>query len=191
MARLAPTIVKNAALSTEFGYNYAVELFGQTAIDSIPVLKAGPNKGKPKGYVFWMKTTAPGYHHYAAGGVGANVTIRCWIGETFGTPENDAALGFWHGRWQNLCGVRSILGEKAQAMWVRDRLRGTAERYEKTQEALAELPDDEARYAYLTRSAEWSEDLEKDRQFGKDAYRRAFHEKMRAYNKFGPNFWTC
>lgn len=189
MPRTAPTIVKQAELSSEFGYNYAVELFGQVAVDSIPVLKAGKNKGKPKGWIFWMRTTAPGYHPYASGGVGANVTIRCWIGENYGTPENDAAIGFWRGRWQNLCGVRSILGEKADAVWTLDRLQNSIERFERNQAALAELPDDEARYAYLTQRAEYAEKIATGILFGKDAYRNAFHQKMVAFNKFGPNLW--
>ena len=54
---------KQAALSTSFGRDWAIKLFGEDAVASLPVLKAGKNKGQPKGFVHWRKAASAGYCH--------------------------------------------------------------------------------------------------------------------------------
>lgn len=108
--RYAATIGRSASLSTEFGLEYATHLFGEEAVASLPVLQRGPNKGKPKGYVIWLKTTEAGYHPNAGTGVAAGTVVRAWIGEGPYSPEQSALRGTWLGRTQELCGSRSVLG---------------------------------------------------------------------------------
>lgn len=114
-ARHAQTEQKSAKLSSDFGYQYAVRLFGQEAIDSLPVLKSGPNKGKPAGYVCWLKTTTPGYCVYVAGGAPAGMVVRAWIAAGPFGGQSDALQGKWCGRVEELCFSRCYLGEEGRA----------------------------------------------------------------------------
>ncbi len=110
----AQTEIKSASLAEKFGYDYAVWLFGEEAIASLPVLKAGKNKGKPKGFVLWKRTTTAGYHVNAGQGVSAGTTIRAWIGVGPYSGENDALQGKWLGRVQSVCGSMHLLGPKGR-----------------------------------------------------------------------------
>jgi hypothetical protein len=116
----AQTVIKSAALSTDFGLDYATRLFGEEAIASLPLLKSGPNKGKPKGHIMWRRTTTAGYCEYVGGGVGPNVTVRAWIGEFAGGMESGAMQGLWLGRVQSLCGSRALLGQEARDRAARE-----------------------------------------------------------------------
>jgi hypothetical protein len=114
----AQTEQKAAKLSSDFGYDYAVRLFGQEAIDSLPKLTRGPGAGKPKGYVCWLKTTTPGYCGYVGGGAPAGMVVRAWIGNGPFSPQGDALTGMWLGRVQTICGSRSLLGEENRKAWM-------------------------------------------------------------------------
>jgi len=115
-ARHAQTEQKSAKLLSDWGYQYAVRLFGQEAIDSLPVLKSGPNKGKPAGYVCWLKTTTPGYCVYLSGGAAAGMVVRAWIGTGPLSGQEDALRGSWCGRTEQLCLSRCYLGEEGRAL---------------------------------------------------------------------------
>src|SRR3954463_13026407 len=109
----AQTTTKSADLASEFGLAYATRLFGAEAVASLPVRKAGKNKGQPKGWICWKKTTSAGYSPYVSGGVAAGVVVRAWIGEFQMSTEDMAMTGTWLGRVQSLCGSRCYLGQAA------------------------------------------------------------------------------
>lgn len=48
---------RTAPVSSDFGHDYAVRLFGQAALDSLPVYPSGPRKGRPKGTLKWVECT--------------------------------------------------------------------------------------------------------------------------------------
>jgi hypothetical protein len=105
---------KAAKLSDEWGYQYAVKLFGQEAIDSLPVLKSGPNKGKPAGYVCWLKTTTPGYTPYVGGSAPVGMVVRAWTAPGPFASQDDALRGLVFGRIQQMCLSRCYLGEEGR-----------------------------------------------------------------------------
>jgi hypothetical protein len=109
MAREPLFETRHAKLSEDFGYDYAVRLFGRTAIESLPKLERGPNKGKPKGFIHWKKAMTAGYSRNYCQPVKPGTMVRAWIGEHMGTLEDNAMRGDWCGRMQNLCGSRSVL----------------------------------------------------------------------------------
>jgi hypothetical protein len=123
MPRFAPTVLRSADLSSPFGYDLAVRWFGQEAVDSLPVRASGKNKGSPKGFVLWLSTTAAGYHPNAGCAVGANTTVRAWIGTSAYTPEAQAVRGKWLGREQSICGSRDLLGADNRARWIAEEAR--------------------------------------------------------------------
>jgi hypothetical protein len=139
MPKYAQYVTKSAALSSEFGLQYATRLFGEEAIASLPVLKAGPNKGKVKGFVRWMKSTVPGYSPYIGSGVKEGVVVRAWIGEFESTPEGQAMTGQWMGRSQSLCGSRSVLGPEAREQNAREMAARQAAWEEEKAEIMAEM----------------------------------------------------
>jgi hypothetical protein len=142
--RPVPTETKSAPLTGDFGLSYARRLFGDEAVESLPLYKAGPNKGKPKGHVTWLRTLASGYHPNAGGGVGEGVTVRAWISAYPHAPEGAAMSGTWMGRTQTLCGSACMLGPQA-----RERDRAERARDEEEREAMyAQVTDtDEAEAA--------------------------------------------
>jgi hypothetical protein len=105
---------KSAKLSSDWGYQYAVRLFGQEAIDSLPVLKSGPNKGKPAGYICWLKTTTAGYCANVDGGAPAGMVVRAWTAPGPFSPQGDALTGKVLGRIQQMCLSRCYLGEEGR-----------------------------------------------------------------------------
>ena len=92
-------------LSEDFGLNLAVRWFGQEAIDSLPKLKAGPNRGKPKGTLRWMKTLSAGWSEWGQHPAKKGDIVWCWIGNK-GPTEADR--GFWLDRVQTLSGSYSV-----------------------------------------------------------------------------------
>lgn len=106
--RYAPTLQRSARLSDDFGLALATRWFGAEAIASLPLLEAGPNRGKPKGTLNWRTTTVAGYHPSAGTAVAANTMVRAWIAEGF-AHEDAAMSGMWMGRMQPLCGSRDVL----------------------------------------------------------------------------------
>lgn len=109
----AVTEFHSADLATEFGYNYAVRLFGQEAVDSLPIRTVGKNKGKPKGVLCWLKVTKPGWdRRYGLVGFG---TCRAWIAPFSSYSEGDAVTGMFLGRVQTLCASACYLGEENRA----------------------------------------------------------------------------
>lgn len=128
MARHAPTTHRTARLSEDFGLDLATRYFGAEAIASLPRLMAGPNKGKPKGVLNWLTTTAPGYHPNAGGGVGTGTVVRAWIGSGPFSSQSDAMSGMWLGRIQTLCGSRDLLSAAYRAQHAAEQARDAAER---------------------------------------------------------------
>jgi hypothetical protein len=45
----------------DFGYELAIKWFGQEAIDQLPKISRGKNKGRPKGLLNWIKCTKGGW----------------------------------------------------------------------------------------------------------------------------------
>jgi hypothetical protein len=122
---------KTWKLSEQGAYDYAVRLFGATAIESLPKLERGPNKGKPKGFLHWRKATAAGYYRECAGPCKAGGLIDAWIGEHFGTLRDGAMRGMWCGRIQALAGSRSVLTAEYRELEERN-AREHAEAWERT-----------------------------------------------------------
>ena len=52
---------KSAYLSSDFGYNYAVKIFGKEFVDSLPKYKKGKRKGLTKGCISWTKCVRGGW----------------------------------------------------------------------------------------------------------------------------------
>tara|TARA_R110002020_G_scaffold459579_1_gene677626 strand:- start:3178 stop:3687 length:510 start_codon:yes stop_codon:yes gene_type:complete len=52
---------KSAYLSSDFGYNYAVKVFGEEFVDSLPKYKRGKRKGLIKGSISWTKCVRGGW----------------------------------------------------------------------------------------------------------------------------------
>ena len=59
---------KTAYLSSDFGKEYAVRLFGQAAIDSLPQYVRGKRKGLTKGILHWTRCVEGGWD--SKGGIG-------------------------------------------------------------------------------------------------------------------------
>src|SRR5882672_4624658 len=118
---------RTAKLSEQFGYDYAVRLFGQEAIDSIPTLASGPNKGKPKGYLTWRTAMSAGWVAECQGACKEGGIVDAWIGEGMGTYRDDAMRGMWCGRNQSLAGSRSTLTREYREFAARDQVRHNAE----------------------------------------------------------------
>lgn len=186
----APTETKSASLAEEFGYNYAVRLFGQQAIDSLPLLLSGKNKGKPKGHVIWLKTTGKGYHPMANGGVGAGAILWAWIGDTSSMPRESATRGFWMGGWQNLSGNYGLLSDAARRRDIAQRLRDRNEEADDDRHGRVGETFDQI-ISRLTVSAElrakWAAEDRVARAFPGDPQRLAFQRKIDTLRTFGPH----
>lgn len=105
MARHIPLITRSAKLSEDFGYDYACRLFGKEAIDSLPILASGKNKGRVKGTLYWRVATEAGYVRECCGVRGRGQLVEAWIGES----RQNADRGLWCGRIQGLAGSYSVL----------------------------------------------------------------------------------
>lgn len=104
-------IIRHCKLSEQYGYDLAIRLFGREAVDSLPDLKTGPNKGKPKGFIHWKRSIGTGYSRAYGRPVIPGTLVRAWVGEFFGTCEGGDTVmrGMWCGRIQNLEGSSSVL----------------------------------------------------------------------------------
>lgn len=107
MPKYATLVWRQAALSSEFGLKWAIELFGDEAIASLPVLKTGKNKGQRKGFVHWRKAATSGYCRETGHGVKVGQFVDAWIGEGHFTARDNAMQGQWLGRVQSLAASAS------------------------------------------------------------------------------------
>ena len=109
---------RTARLTEAFGLEYATRLFGEEAVASLPLLKAGKHKGKAKGWLIWRKALEGGYSREVLDPLAAGSLADAWIGETSVTPRSAAMTGRWMGRTQTLAGSHSVLGAKARAAFA-------------------------------------------------------------------------
>jgi hypothetical protein len=115
-AKLSP--INKALLSDDFGLSYAIRLFGQEAVDSIPVFQKGKNAGKKKGVLHWINADVGGWtREYGAVTPGL---VRAWISLYSGSFERDAIEGMWLGRVQMLAAGRYYLGDVGRANYAND-----------------------------------------------------------------------
>jgi hypothetical protein len=110
---------KTAKIASDFGYDWAVKLFGRNAVESLPKFERGPNKGKPKGFVLWKKAISSGYSRAYGQPVSPGTLVRAWIGEGQFSLENDAMHGRFMGRTQAICASRSLLFEDGRKAWMK------------------------------------------------------------------------
>lgn len=123
---------RNADLATDFGLDWAIKLFGQEAIDSLPVRTAGKNKGKPKGFVIWRKALAAGYCREISGPLAVGQLADAWIGAGSFSARDNAVVGQWLGRKQPLGASASAncFFEKGREARAREQARLEADRLE-------------------------------------------------------------
>jgi hypothetical protein len=145
---------KNSALSTEFGRKWATDLFGQEAIDSLPVLKSGKNKGQPKGYVHWRKAATAGWCSEISSPVAVGNLIDAWIGEGPCSLRGNAIAGQWMGRVQELAGSRSMLFQEARDREAREQTRRRADDQAMFGESAQEQGKIAKAIEYYTKAAE-------------------------------------
>jgi len=128
---------RTAPLWEEFGIEYATRLFGAEALTDLPRYARGPNAGKPKAFLRWMRATSNGWCRECQGPVSEGGLVRAWITSAqFGHSNDEYVLtGNWLGRTQPLCGSRAVLGE--------------ANRTAEIQRQEAARADDEARWAEI------------------------------------------
>jgi hypothetical protein len=107
MPRYVTLDTKYAHLASAFGREWATKLFGDEAIASLPVLKAGKNKGAPKGYIIWRKAATTGYCREVCGPLAVGQLADAWIGLGPLSPRSDAIDGKWLGRVQPLAASAS------------------------------------------------------------------------------------
>jgi hypothetical protein len=90
---------RQAKLATDqFARDYLVRLFGQPALDSLPTLERGPNKGQPKGWLIWRTAMSAGWVAECQGPCAEGGLVDAWVGAHQFTDRNDAMLGQWCGR---------------------------------------------------------------------------------------------
>lgn len=129
---------KNAALSTAFGLEWAIKLFGEEAIGSLPVLKSGKNKGQPKGFVHWRKALSGGWCDECQSPVAVGQLVDAWIGLGFASNRSDALAGQWLGRIQPLAGSRYHLFQEGRDRHAAEQAKLAAVWEEEKAEMLAE-----------------------------------------------------
>jgi hypothetical protein len=115
MTTYARTETRTAPLASEFGYNYAVRLFGEVALADLPRYQRGDFKGQLKGYLRWTRATSGGWCQDTRSVVRANELVRAWIGSDQLSLPGAALRGNWLGRVQQLCGVGYMLGDENRA----------------------------------------------------------------------------
>ena len=128
---------KSAKIAEPFGLEWATKLFGEEAVASLPTFKAGPNKGKPKGFIHWRKATKAGWSAEHGIVVGLGV-VDAWISEGQLGFRHNAMKGHWLGREQNLAGSRCYLFEDGRARHAAEEARLQADREAEMAELLAE-----------------------------------------------------
>lgn len=65
MTNYAQMTTRTAPVSSDFGRDYAVRLFGAAILDSLPMFARGPRKGLPKGTLEWTRCVRGGWDHGA------------------------------------------------------------------------------------------------------------------------------
>lgn len=134
----AVTEFHSAKLSSDFGYQYAVRLFGQEAVDSVPVYQKGVNKGKPKGYLCWHKVTKPGWDRRF--GLVRFGTCRAWISSHSQPVEGDSVMqGMFLGRVQSLAASACLLGDENRKKWMDEERRNREENLRRFEELKREV----------------------------------------------------
>lgn len=120
MARRQEPIYETLAapLCEAFGQEWATKLFGRKCVEAIPLLKAGANRGKARGFVIWKKAVTAGYAYQYQMPVRPGQLVRAWIGETRTTPEGQAMTGYFMGRIQTICATATILFEDGRKRWM-------------------------------------------------------------------------
>jgi hypothetical protein len=131
--------IRNAKLSTEFGLDWATKLFGAEAIASLPILQAGKDKGRPKGYIIWQKSLGSGWCRECQSGVAVGQIVAAWVGEGPCSLGSGAIAGRWMGRVQPLCGSRTHLFQEARDRHAAEAAREAARWEEEKAEMLAEI----------------------------------------------------
>lgn len=133
---------KNAALSTPFGRDWAIKLFGEEAIASLPLLKAGKNKGQTKGFVHWRKAATAGWCDECQSPVAVGQLVDAWIGAgPCSLRENALSGGPWMGRsMQALASSHRNLFQEARDRHAREQARDAA-RWEEEKAWMAAHPD--------------------------------------------------
>ena len=113
----AHIIRRTAPLHSEFGHSYAIRLFGEEAIDSLPRYQRGPHKGELKGWLVWKKAERGGfadeYGVVAPGLVWARITATAY--------SETPLYGTWMGRSEALSGHRGVLTEAYRQQTLRER----------------------------------------------------------------------
>ena len=118
---------RTAKLSEQFGYDYACRLFGKEAIDSLPRLAAGKNKGQIKGYLIWRTAMVAGWVRECQAPCKAGGLVDAWIGDGQYVDRNNAVRGEWMGRTQNLAGSKSVLTAEYREQSAREEAARLAE----------------------------------------------------------------
>ena len=88
---------KVATLASDFGESYARRLFGDDAVEQLPVYVRGPKKGKRKGIVKWAKCVGGG-----------------WVGQG-SHADGGGAIGYVERRSGKVLAARLILEHWDQA----------------------------------------------------------------------------
>ena len=142
MSRSYATLeTKWADLATPFGLEWATKLFGADAVASLPIRKAGKNKGAPKGYVIWRKALTGGYCREVCSPVKVGQLADAWIGLGPLSPRGSVE-GVWFGRVQPLAASASTgcFFEEGRAKWAREEAKRAADwEAEKAEMAEAKL----------------------------------------------------
>jgi len=140
MSRRQPvlTTIRSADLATEFGLSWAIKLFGEEAIASLPIRTVGKNKGCPKGFVLWEKAATAGYVPHLNHAVAVGSLMGAWIGGSNQTPRGAAMSGQWLGRVQTLAASPYYLFEQGRERWAAEQARVKADQDAERAEWLAE-----------------------------------------------------
>jgi len=119
---------KSADLASDFGLDWATKLFGAEAIASLPVRKAGKNKGKPAGMVIWRKAVTAGWCRENQSPVKVGSLVDAWIGTGPYSPRSDALSGTWLGRVQPLASSPFFLFQEGRDRHAAEAAREAADR---------------------------------------------------------------
>lgn len=93
---------KFSALATDFGYEFACKVFGQTTVDQMPKFQRGPNKGKLKGFIGWRNCVVGGWSRAHGGVITPGKCVRAWLTEQYYGQENSAVSLEWCGRREKI-----------------------------------------------------------------------------------------
>ena len=141
----------SSPLASQFGRQWATTLFGEEAIASLPLLKAGKNKGQPKGYVFWRKAISGGWCRECQSPLAVGQLADAWIGIGPCSTREYAVSGQWLGRMQPLGGSKYHLFQEGRDRWAAEQARNNEIRLGEVAEWYAELtPEKKAAFEAKT-----------------------------------------